>query len=467
MVGGTASATLVANANRALVAPGRYNGSLRVAATVRGVVVARDIPVTFNEEGHWLHTSALGAAFSQFPARSVLTRTIEVSSSQGRSDVPWTAVSSAGWLGSTANGNTGASLVLTANPMGLANGQYYGTVTVSSPNADVLNTQVIRVGLRVGGSNPGTVRLGFTPTSVVANPVEPYVYASTGGTDVTVYDVYSAAVVHTFTNAAVTAGAMEVSHDGRTLYINDTTARLVRAVDAETGAPVRTFAWPANGDASYGLGYARPKGHAIVIMGGNEFYDAATGALHTARHTAGWYAGLLSMAVDPFDTYLYAATRGLSPTSISRYALDYSALNTDGLAVTSFGEFYSSGSNGRDICLSSDGSRLYSANGAPYVFLQYDAHTLAALPDLPATNYPNNAACGWNGMFVGGVDAYYNSADTWAYRLDGSLISSFSLHGVVQPNSMSDQTLVLSGDNTRLIGGTSTPSFDFIAAPVP
>jgi hypothetical protein len=326
---------------------------------------------------------------------------------------------------------------------------------------------VIRVGLRVGGSDPGTVRLGFTPLSVVANPVEPYVYSSTGGTDVTVYDVYSAAVVRTLTNVAQTAGVMVVSHDGRTLFINDPDARLVRAVDAETGAPIRTFAWPLNGETSYGLGYARPKGHSIVIMGGNEVYDATTGALHTARHTAGWYGGMVSLAVDPFDTYLYAATRGLSPTSISRYALDYSALTTDRLTVTAFGEFYSSGSNGRDICISSDGSRLYSANGAPYVFLQYDALTLAALPDLPATNYPNNAVCGWNGMFVGGVDAYYNAEDTWAYRLDGSLITSFSLHGVLQPNNMTDQTLVLSGDNTRLIGGTGTPSFNFIPAPVP
>jgi hypothetical protein len=460
-----ANPTLVQlNADRSRVVPGSHAGSLRLQTTIRGRVLTRDVPVTLNKEGHWLHVSGLGAAFSKFPTRSVLRRSFEVRSSQGRSDVPWTAASSQPWLQVTTHGMSGSDLELTAVPGSLANGQYYATVTIGSPNADILNTQVMRVGLRIGGTDPGETSLPLSPVNVVANPVEPYVYANSQGTDIGVYDVYSGAVVHTFTNAAQQAGHMTVSHDGRTLFVNDESANLVRALDGESGAPLRTYPWP-QGSGSNGMAYMRPNGQPLLVLGAGSFFDADTATLHATRHEAGWYGGWLAMTGDASDTYLFTQTEGLSPSTITQFALGYSALPADRITLQSYNGT-SAGENGQAICVSADGATLYSANGYPYWFTRMPVTTLNTATHLGASPYPNNAACGWNGLFFGGADAYYDPVDVWVFAADGTPHATIKLHPGGN-NSLFEDSLVLSGDNTRLIGSTGAPSFDFRIAPPP
>lgn len=151
--------------------------------------------------------------------------------------------------------------------------------------------------------------------------------------------------------------------------------------------------------------------------------------------------------MDSGSKYFFTQNLGLSPSTLTQYALVYSALTPDGLSVT-LGPSTSGGSNGQDICVAADGSKVYTANGSPYVFQAFDSNALQPTQTLPGTAYPDNAECGWNGLFVVGADAYFNATDVWVYNV---------LRGA----------LVLSGDNTRIIGSSDVPSLDFHSIPSP
>ena len=126
-----AFAILTLEVNRGAVVPGTYQGQIQLQATTNGQVLTQNIPVTFNVETNRLIANATGVAFSSFPSRSVLTRSVTVSNSWEATGVNWQAQSDQGWLTVTASGTTGTPLVLTASPTGLTAGQYTAHVTIS------------------------------------------------------------------------------------------------------------------------------------------------------------------------------------------------------------------------------------------------------------------------------------------------------------------------------------------------
>src|SRR5262249_15074068 len=148
------------------------------------------------------------------------------------------------WLSVTSSGLTGGTLVLTANPAGLqADQEYIAHVTISSSDGSVLNTQSVRVGLWVGSADPGDATISGTFLHIAANPVEPYVYAVDGASNVLVYQVYSGALVRTLTTSLAATGEITVSSDGTQLFVSDTTNLEVVAIDPTSGAAIRHFPW--------------------------------------------------------------------------------------------------------------------------------------------------------------------------------------------------------------------------------
>lgn len=455
-------ASLQINANRGLVAPGTYRGSLNIAAMVRGHVYSKVVPVTFHKEGHWMHVSSLGVAFSSFPGRSVLTRSLEVSSSKGRTDVAWNATSSQPWLAVTASGTTGQPLTLTANPEGLSNTQLHSAeVTVTSSDASILNTQVIRVALHVGATPPAsTIRLPATFSEVVASPVEPVFYAHSRGSDITVLDAYTGQVARTLGQVVAQAGQMAVSSDGSMLFVDDLTNHRVVSVNSKTGAEIGRFPW-SSAFSTGDIAYARPAGRPFLLMT-NRAYDLQTGTAYNT--TISGY----QMHVSAQDRYVYGIDTGISPSSVTQTALSYSALLGGGLrAQARFGR--SPGGNGQDVCVSADGVRVYTASGAPYEFPTYDAQTMLQIQTLPGVAYPNNAACGWNGLVFVGSNAYYDAMNAWVYRADGSLVTPLGL-SLPSQSALSPGTMVLSGDNSRIaavLKASSVVGLVLQSAPLP
>lgn len=465
-VGGS-GASVTINGNYTGIAPGSYTGSVMFQTVVRGVTRTQTVAVTLNKEGHWLVASTLGAAFASFPSRSVLTRTLQVASSQGRTDVPWTAQADQPWLAVTPSGMTGGALTLTANPTGLTSGQeYIANVTISSSDATILNTQTVRVGLWIGTSDPGDVSLAGTYPYIAANPVEPEVYVSDQASNVLVYDVYGGTLLRTLSTSLARTADIVVSSDGATLFVNDATNLEVVALDPKTGATLQTYPWGSTGsNIPGGIVYVRPGGQPTLVLGDGLVFDVASGTQLPASFPSGYYY----LVADPANKYIYAQTAGLSPSTLTQYPVAHSALTPGGIAIANTIASASGGSNGEQICVSSDGSSIYTANGAPYQFESFTSAGLQPGQILAAVPYPDNAECGWNGLFVGGANAYYNAVDVWVYEADGTLLTTLNMNPAVN-HSLIAAALVLSGDDTRVIGSstlTSSGTLDFHSIPAP
>lgn len=455
---GSAPTNIAVNADRPLVDAGVHEGSVTLQITVRGRVYSRSVPIVLNKEGHWLQLSSRGAAFSSFPGRSVLSRSIQVGSSLGSIDVPWSATSDASWLTVTATGNTGGSVVLTANPAGVQQDTIHlATVTIESSDPEIINQQSIRVAFWAGSTDPQDLTISGAHGNPVANPVEPWVYVNDGANTIEIYNVYTGALVDTWSTTLVRAGLMMISRDGTLLLVNDEGAHAIVALNAQTGGVVRTYPYNQRLDVR-AVTHIDAGSRAVLISSIGNVYDVATGAvLGPYVLPAG---GTTSFAVDPLSRYFVAL--GGNSASIERFSFKRTALTEDGISIAWAAGTSSTAANGQDSCLSNDGTRIYTASGAPYTFPMYRSNTTVFqyLGELPASAYPNNAECGWSGIFVGGAQTYSMEQDTWIYRSDNSLLTTFHL-------SASARWLVLSGDNVRLIGATSAPSLVFRNIPQP
>ncbi len=196
------------------------------------------------------------------------------------------------WLTVTPSGVTGGTITLTADPTGQPVDQpLIAEVLVKSSDASVMNEETIRVGLWVGNTDPTDFSYAAPQYFVVANPVEPYVYANSKGTDVSVYNVYSGALVNTLHNVVALAGSMAVSTDGTLLFVSDDTNHRVVELDAATGAEIQRFPWL--GSSSLGIAYARPNAQPVLLLGDGSTFDVGTAesrrlsAMVSAR-TAAW-----------------------------------------------------------------------------------------------------------------------------------------------------------------------------------
>lgn len=434
--------------NADALAAGVHTGTITLSAIDQGRTVTRQVSVTLNKERHTLYVPALGAAFSSFPSRQVLTRTLRVTSSYDRTDVPWTAASDQPWLDVTASGTTGGTLVLSVDPSGLADDTVHlATVRVSSPDARIENDQRIRVAFWGNATtDPQPVTLNGVPFELIANPVEPYVYGHTHS-DITVYNVYTGASVATFPFAG-DAREMTISHDGAVLFVQDYASKAVVALDSATGTELRRYAYAP--DDPYGLAYARPEAHPVLILANGNLFDVATGQRFTYAWPNTYFEDNGRIAVHPNGRSVYYSTKQATPARVARYSLRYTALHSDFLRPPTW-QASQTFSDVRDMCFDPDGMYLYTADfQGGYNFRRYDALTLEAQMTFPAMAYPNNAECGWNGLFVGAATTGPYAENYWVYAADGTEL----VHAALNPgfgNAVSAYDLVLSGDNTRLV----------------
>lgn len=468
-VSGTSS-TISIDASRALLATGTYTGQIHLQTTVNGLLLTQTIPVTLNLDTNRLVVNAAGVAFSSFPSRSVLTRTLNVANTWGVTGVHWQAQSDQTWLTATATGTTGAPLVLTANPSGLVPGQYTAHVTVTSPDAGVSNQETVRVGLTVGSTDPAAlIKLPSVSALVsIANPVEPVIYVTSGmvAAPVYVYDVNTGALINTFAGAFNQVGALAISDDGQTLYVADNggTEWYIRKLDASSGVALSSYPLPNATDLPGAIGspqlaYARPDAHPLLLSPwSGDAIDLETKSdypIDIISGTKGVARPLLTVSAD--QTMLYAISTGLSPAQVGAYNLVYSGLPSVGLIVTQ--PAFNSGastplSNGQDIAVSPDGKRLYTASGAPYVFEVFNSTTLAIQSSLAGDPYPNNIRTSWNGLVAAGSSSPLDAAgDIWIYDSSGNLVTRMSSDDVTSSttfHALAQRSLLFSGDGARL-----------------
>ena len=413
--------------------------TLTVTARVNGDVLATPVTVTAHRDVHKLLFSETGVAFSSTPNWSRLSRTVSVSDNFGQAS-SWSASADQAWLTVARSGN---KLTLTANPATLPNNAIsYATVRLSSDDATISTAETLRVALWKGSSTPNAIKkLNKSYTHLKTDPIRPYLYANTGGTGIDVYNVYTAALVGTVGNLGGALGAMSVSQDGATLYAYDTANRNIVLVDLATLTKARTWPLASAVSQSSTLLAIRPNGVQLVVASDGATYDALTGA------------AVGNAIISPKS----ATSDGKRLYSVGGAAdIDFSAMG----GGTLFSKYVGS-IGGSDVAVSGDGTRVYTATGAPYRCMRYSTTDFSEIGSLPGGDaYPNNVEVGSDGRVYCGISGWYSSADVWLHSAEGAILNSFKFAGYAR--ALTDGSMQISGDGLVMLGQTDDPFLVFV-----
>lgn len=417
---------------------GTYTGTVTFSANVNGDVVTRAVPVTLNLAAHKLLVADNGVAFVSAWNISKLSHAVRVVDNFG-SSTPWTATSNQAWLSVTPNGTSGGQLTLTANPAGLTpETVHYATVTISSSDTSVEGTETVRVGLWVTSSDV-TSTLTAAPGpfyEVASDPVRPYAYVHSSGTGISVYNVYSGALVGTIPGVAARLGSMAVSNDGQRLWAIDLNNYQIVPVDLTNWSVASPWALGGSVITEPRAAYARTNGKAVVIATDGRIYDANTGSPLVTYMT-------------PYTNINFLVTASLNGNVFcvgSCRTLDYTDLNGGSVLV---GPLLPSSGGDRDIAINADGTRVYGANGWPYECPGRDVTTGQIVQTLPVGPYPGNVEVGPDGKIFCGRNTAVFAGDyaVYAYNSSGVEVGRY-LQGLA---GLQDSQLVISGDAVRMI----------------
>ncbi len=466
---GTTSATpkvLQQSWNRQGLAAGGYTGAIEVAATVNGDQLKASIPVSLRLDEHRLLVEDDGVAFASLPGLASLSRSLKIRDNFGQASA-WTATSDQPWLSVTPSGTTPGSLTLSADPKELSlDAMHYATVFITS--ADTAAPERIRVGFWVGATAPAAnVNIPKAYTELVLDPIRPYAYVHAGGSDLSVVHLYTGALVATLPGVAGKLGGMAVASDGSTLFLFDSANQAILPVALPALAV--GSAWPTGSYPSRYLGFLRTNGKRMVIGGNGHFYDAGTGADLVKAIPNGYFADLpLSTSLD--GTRLVAQDTGSSPSGFFGWTMDFIYLDGGTMSMTPAFQG-SGGSNGQDIAVNADGTRIYSACGGGYGpgynFGVFNAPNSGAgaipLTPLPGDAYPNNVEVAKDGRVFCGASVWYGPKDVWIYNAStGALLASFKLSGYAK--AILPRQFKVSSDGLRLVVLTDDPALKVVSA---
>jgi hypothetical protein len=456
-IGSTASGTVSQTGSAVVYTPkpaaaplGTSTSVVTASVKVNGDTLSAPLALTINKDQHKILASETAVALVSTPAWSRLTRTLTVSDNFGQNSA-WSAVSNQSWLAVSVSGN---QLTLNANPSPLQqNTVSYATVTLSTSASGVVAPEPVRVALWKGDTSPTAMtKLNTSYKWLVADPIRPLLYAHDGGTTIDVYNFYTAQQTASITGLGAALGDMTISPNGDRLYAYDTTNRNVVRVSLSTLS--KEGAWPlaAAVGSSSRLKAIRPNGVEIILLSNGGAIAAATGK-SLGSSIAG---GDMSATADGKTVYLQ--DEGISPASLLAFSVDYSELGGGTLftAQTQSGWFVGDASNGADLAVSADGSRLYRASGAPYRCGWIKPSDLSFIGPLPGGDaYPNNVEVGSDGRVYCGISGWYSTADFWVHGADGVLLKSYKIAGYAR--ALLPRQMVVSGDGMIVAVLTDDP----------
>ncbi len=447
---------------------GTHTGSAVFTAQVNGDLVTLSVPVTFNQESHKLLVDGNGVAFAKTPTLSKLTQTLKVRDNLGLA-TSWAAAKDQSWLTVIASGTPGGDLVLTADPTGLATDNLYlATVTITSSDPSVENTEKVRVGLWVGSADPSptTTITGPTFTQIAADPIRPYAYVAVG-TDVQIINVHTGLALPSISNVAAQVGPMTVSHDGSTLYAVDTINLKIVPVDLTATPPTKGTPFSASLLSFVKvIDYTRTNGVELIISGsGGQIFDARTGALFPST-----FIGNVAVGASRGGSRFCTVDVGDNGVLISCPSLDFTSLNGGQLLLGSTGTASAQGVNAADIAVSADGTVAYVASGTNNGIIavrKYSTQDLSFLGGFATAGLVNNVEVAADGRIFGASENVFTfgDPDVWVFTAAGTLLTTRELAPLSASNILARQMKV-SGDGLRLIVLTAdlppaTPSLIF------
>ncbi|HEV7606285.1 MAG TPA: hypothetical protein VGO61_03065 [Steroidobacteraceae bacterium] len=436
------------NANRSGLASGIYDAQVTVMSTINGEQCVNTVPVHLHLESNRLLVTATGVAFSKFPSHTVLARTLHVLDTRHEGDVNWVASDNASWLTVTSAGNTagaGGELTLTANPAGLAAGQYFANVSITPvDSARAMNTQTVRVGFTIRAADPpATVDIPASIGFVAANPVEPEFYvANQTAFTLEARDAYSGVLLRSYPSLAFTS-YLTVSGDGLSLF--GSSGGAIFEMNPATGVEIRH--WDMfNGRG--GLLYGRPDGHPVLFTSNNITIDLEDNLIRGDNNDTTDPVALSAdqrviYGIDPFGGELRGWTAHYSSLIDSRVRYGRAGVaETDG--SFSFG----------DVALSPLHNRLFAGTqGTIRRIESRDASTFVTSTPLDCGDMPVYfLEASWNGRVAAMTSAA--TSNIWIYDDVGNFVAQRdSGAGII---NYLTKALVFSGDGSRLLSGNDS-----------
>ncbi len=440
---------------------GVYDGEIIFTATVMDEEISATLDVEVLASKHLLLVPDSGVALSKFVTVDKLSHSVDILDSYGLTSTNWIATTSAPWITVTAAGTISDVLTITADAAGLTvDTLHTATITVSSSDAGIENSQTINVGFWVGSSDPAaSTSINATYSKVTSDPVRPYVYLNAGGTSIDVYNVYDQSSVTTISAVGTTLGEMEVSADGQYLYVADTNDDSVIIIDLDNTS--NRSSWTSTDSLAAGFTLSKTNDRELLISGYGNLYDAQTGTLYVGDAHRSYY-GFNYLDASLFGNRFCAVNSGISPYTVTCYDLNYSSYSDQVLVSMIDGAVpHGTGSNGRDVALNNEGTIAYTASGAPYVFIPINIDTMTVGVNLPADSYPTAVEIGPDNALHGASSSSYGPTDIWIYESSGILRTSDYISGYT--DEILDRALAISGDGFISIAITSNPSVAFVS----
>ena len=270
----------------------------------------------------------------------------------------------------------------------------------------------------------------FESNDLVADPNQPYVFASVPNSDAIERHQHAIALCGKSDHFARNAPKYIARPGGQTLYVADSTNNSIDVIDTGTLALSRTLPLDGTPDAVVpGLD------NRLYVLDSTTTYDhieqinALTGAAAGPAYGFAMYYGRLQ--ISPDQKTLYYAEKSLSPTDL--YSYDVSTGTIAPLKSVQ------TGSNGKDVVLSHNGATIAQPNGAPYSVTLYNSSNFAALGSFDTGAYPDALA------FSPGDNLAYVSHSPYPTAVD---IYSTTTFNDVGQFSIADQSTCMTTDNT-------------------
>jgi len=470
-VSGTAAA-ITLSINETGLLGNVYPGSGTITVQINGDTLVKVIPVNLRLDPQKLFVADNGVLLNNFPtASSQLTQTVKVTdnASQG---VAWAATDDASWLTVTSSGTTGTTdLVLTADPAGLTTDVLNtATVSITSTDPKIENTETISVGFYVSSTDPAArVSVSLTDpgkiTSLIADPVKPFIYVSHGGTDIDIYNAYTGALDSTISSAGGDLRDLSISSDGSTLYAMDQSDDSIVPISLATNTAETKFTtglffpgctscateWIYNT-----IEYTKINGYPVLLTSGNQIIDAANGAVLgslTNPDNLSFYSSGSPMIKTSANGRIAAAQSvGGSPFSLARYSLQYSALESGSFSAVMT---HSVTGNGFaiDMAIDETGSKIYSASASgcgTYDFCIYNGVDLSASGTLLGDAFPTAIEISPDQAIYTGISTNPGlpaAIDARRYNTAGTETGSYADISA----QIDKRQLVLSGDGSMMV----------------
>lgn len=457
--GGTINAAGTSTTLKALPATaplGTTASSFTAKATVNGDTIRATVGLVMNKDQHKLLPSDTAVALVSTPTWSKMSRTITVSDNYGTfggmsatSDQPWLVAAV-----------SGSQLTLTADASQMLNDTLSNaTITLTALDPDATAPEPIRVALWKGAAAPSAASKTSLPyTTVITDAARPYAYAHNGGVYIDVYNVYTGIKEASITGFSAHLGDMAVTPNGDLLYVVDIDNSRITIVDLTTRVIKDQLPLAVGGTAATRIKLIRPNGVGMLVLSDGQLYlNASNSRLANLPLSSG------TLVASADGKHVLQQTEGAATIQHTTVSVDYAALAGGTLfAAKQVSASHSSpGTQGQDLWVNADGTRVIYAASTPKSCTIMDGANLGILGYLAIGNAtPNNVAVLLDGRIVCAGASAGNTNDVYLYDSTGArLIQQYKLNN---GQSLLPRQLAASGDGWILAGITADGTLSFL-----